>query len=206
MRLLLTIIVAALLGVVSASASPPTIIPRTNEVASFERIQPVFQSKQIPRTRGDALLALLDGGLSVSPRMKDVPSSKYICDLPAPARLWMELTLTNGFTFRIGLLHDGGLLYLPDGLYVFNKASDGKVAKEWMNQMEADLSHEIANAPKPCAYTLGTADDGGTLSGVARLFYHDAGKWRQIYEANRSAIKNPNLLNGSEKLTIPKLK
>ena len=68
------------------------------------------------------------------------------------------------------------------------------------------LKREVVSATKPCVYGLGTVEDGGTLSGVARLFYGDATKWRQIYEANRSSIKNPNVVDGGVRLTIPKLR
>jgi hypothetical protein len=74
-----------------------------------------------------------------------------------------------------------------------------------MDELDADLRREVLNTPKPFVYTLGTLNDGGTLSGVARLFYGDPNKWHQIYEANRKTIKNPNVLRGNEKLVIPKL-
>ena len=72
-----------------------------------------------------------------------------------------------------------------------------------MADLEADLRREVVSAPKPCVYKLGTVDDSVTLSGVARLFYGDASKWRQIYEANRATIKNPGVILGTERLTIP---
>ena len=44
--------------------------------------------------------------------------------------------------------------------------------------MDYRKSGEILSAPKPCVYKMGTMNDTGTLSGVARLFYGDASKWR----------------------------
>jgi nucleoid-associated protein YgaU len=95
-------------------------------------------------------------------------------------------------------------LYLPEGFYEPSEASSKQVA-QWMAETEADLRREVISAPKPCTYKVGTVDDGGTLSGIARLFYGDASKWKQIYEANRPVLKNPNIISGTETLTIPKL-
>jgi nucleoid-associated protein YgaU len=124
--------------------------------------------------------------------------------LPVPPRLWIAIALTNGTTYRIGLSHDGGLLYLPEGLYEVSEATSDQVFK-WMAEIEADLRKEVISAPKPCAYKVGTVDDGGTLSGIARIFYGDTSKWKKIYEANRSVLKNPDIITGTETLTIPKL-
>ena len=74
-----------------------------------------------------------------------------------------------------------------------------------MRLRKAELRQKILSAPKPCVYKMGTLDDGGTLSGVAKLFYGAASKWPVIYNANRSEIKNPNNMTGKETLTIPKL-
>jgi hypothetical protein len=192
-----------LLAVIATAAEPPRI-PFTNQVARYEREQPVFQSKQIPRERGDALLALLDGGRATDRWMKAGFPPGVVCVLPVPARLWMTVTLTNGTTYRIGLSHDGGLLHLPEGLYEVTDAASKPVAK-LMAELEADLRREVVSAPRPCVYKIGTAGDGSTLSGVARLFYGDASKWPRIYEANRKALKSPHQITGSESLTIPKL-
>lgn len=70
--------------------------------------------------------------------------------------------------------------------------------------MDEDLRREIVGAPRPVVYTVSMLDDGNTLSGIARLFYGDATKWRRIYEANRKLIKNPNVIYGGMQLTIPK--
>jgi len=83
-----------------------------------------------------------------------------------------------------------------------------QAAAKWYAEMQlkrAAMRQNLLNAPKPHAYTVGTLDDGGTLSGVAKLFYGDASKWREIYHANRSILKDPNKLTGRETLTIPKL-
>jgi nucleoid-associated protein YgaU len=187
------------------SAAPPNI-PRTNEVGHYEREQPVFQSKQISKERGDALLSALDGGRQIqeigSWRLAGEPPG---CILPVPAHHWVSITRTNGSAYRIGVSFEGSLVYLPEGLFEVREAAYKLVAKA-VSQLDDDLRGEIMRAPKPVAYTVGIVDDGGTLSGIARLFYGDGSKWSQIYEANRKTIKNPDVINGGMKLTIPKLK
>jgi nucleoid-associated protein YgaU len=44
---------------------------------------------------------------------------------------------------------------------------------------------------------------GDSLSKIAKREYGDAQKWRQIYEANRAQIKDPDLIYPGQVLTIP---
>lgn len=199
-----------LLGVTSIFAGLPSI-PRTNEVVQYERDYPVFQSKTIPREQGDALLSALDGGRQIQEwNIHDgvgigavfQVGSNVICRLPVPPHDWMNIILTNGTTYRLGI--GDRFVELPEGRYEMTDAVRDKFVKV-LHQLDEDLRQEIVNAPKPLVYTVSTVDDGGTLSGISRLFYGDATKWKKIYEANRQTIKNPDKITGGMKLTIPKL-
>jgi nucleoid-associated protein YgaU len=44
---------------------------------------------------------------------------------------------------------------------------------------------------------------GDSLSKIAEREYGNANRWREIYEANRATIKNPNLIYPGQKLRIP---
>jgi nucleoid-associated protein YgaU len=44
---------------------------------------------------------------------------------------------------------------------------------------------------------------GDSLSKIAKREYGDAQKWRQIYEANRDQIKDPDLIYPGQVLSIP---
>jgi nucleoid-associated protein YgaU len=44
---------------------------------------------------------------------------------------------------------------------------------------------------------------GETLSGLARRYYGNAGKWRHIYEANRDKLKKPSGLQAGMTIVIP---
>jgi nucleoid-associated protein YgaU len=48
-----------------------------------------------------------------------------------------------------------------------------------------------------------TVVSGDSLSKIAKREYGDAQKWRQIYEANREQIKDPDLIYPGQVLTIP---
>jgi TonB family protein len=56
---------------------------------------------------------------------------------------------------------------------------------------------------KPFTYSVGEANDGGTLKGLAQLVYDDKKMWIQIYEANRDVVRDPNALRYGMSLTIP---
>ena len=57
--------------------------------------------------------------------------------------------------------------------------------------------------PLPCSYRVGDGPDGGTLYGVARLFYGDASKWPVIHSASKGLLPDPNKVRPGLALTIP---
>lgn len=66
---------------------------------------------------------------------------------------------------------------------------------------------KAAPAPKitknPKAKKTYTVKRGDTLWGIAKRFYGSGAKYPTIYNANRSKIKNPNLIYPGQVLTIP---
>ena len=63
-------------------------------------------------------------------------------------------------------------------------------------------SSSTAPAPADQAQTY-TVQSGDNLSKIAKHVYGDASKWHKIYEANRDKIKNPDLIQPGEVLTLP---
>ena len=61
------------------------------------------------------------------------------------------------------------------------------------------------NPLSPRTYTVGSKRDGGTLSGIARMFYGDSDQWKRIYQANRRTIRNPDIIRNGMKLKIPRI-
>lgn len=45
--------------------------------------------------------------------------------------------------------------------------------------------------------------NGDSLSKIAKREYGDASKWHRIYEANKSVIKDPDLIYPGQELKIP---
>ena len=44
---------------------------------------------------------------------------------------------------------------------------------------------------------------GDTLYGLARQYYNDQGRWKDIYAANGDRVKDPNLIYVGQELVIP---
>ncbi|HEY0004194.1 MAG TPA: LysM peptidoglycan-binding domain-containing protein [Pyrinomonadaceae bacterium] len=48
-----------------------------------------------------------------------------------------------------------------------------------------------------------TVKSGDTLSKISKQFYGDAGKFMDIFYANRDKLENPDTLQPGQELTIP---
>lgn len=48
-----------------------------------------------------------------------------------------------------------------------------------------------------------TVQAGDTLGKIAQKVYGDAGRWKEIFEANKDTIKNPDLIQVGQELKIP---
>ena len=44
---------------------------------------------------------------------------------------------------------------------------------------------------------------GDTLSKIAKTVYGDAGRWKEIWEANKAQIPNPDLIHPGQQLSMP---
>jgi nucleoid-associated protein YgaU len=68
----------------------------------------------------------------------------------------------------------------------------------------ADLGRQVraVNEPKAATRTY-TVESGDSLSAIALSVYGDAGRWPEIFEANKDQLSNPNLIHPGQKLRIP---
>lgn len=57
-----------------------------------------------------------------------------------------------------------------------------------------------AAAPAEQTYTVAKGD---TLSKIAKHFYGNANRWKEIFEANRDQLSNPDLIKPGQVLKIP---
>ena len=61
-------------------------------------------------------------------------------------------------------------------------------------------SSSTAPADQGQSYTV---QSGDSLSKIAKHVYGDANKWHAIFDANRDKIKNPDLIQPGQVLTLP---
>jgi len=74
--------------------------------------------------------------------------------------------------------------------------------------MASDDMPDISNVKSGASSTatrIYVVVSGDSLSKIAKREYGDANKWKQIFEANRDIIKDPNLIHPGQKLKLPPL-
>ncbi|MBK7232801.1 MAG: LysM peptidoglycan-binding domain-containing protein [Saprospiraceae bacterium] len=54
-------------------------------------------------------------------------------------------------------------------------------------------------------YTKHTVAKGESLSLIAKKYYKDVSKYKQIFEANKDILDNPDLIHPGQELVIPNL-
>ncbi len=54
-------------------------------------------------------------------------------------------------------------------------------------------------------YHKHTVKSGETLGKIAKHYYKNAAKYKEIFEANTNILKNPDLIHPGQELIIPKL-
>ena len=69
---------------------------------------------------------------------------------------------------------------------------------DWEKELEADIRNE-----KSDIYGIWTVKSGDTLSKIAKSAYDNAGSYMKIFEANKNILKNPDVIQVGQKLTIP---
>jgi len=95
---------------------------------------------------------------------------------------------------------------------VFDKDKDAEKKKADFSDVVAGGSSTAPPADAPAAQAAPNVADvektytvvaGDTLSKIAKREYGDASKWHHIYEANKDAIKNPDLIYPGQTFKIP---
>jgi nucleoid-associated protein YgaU len=95
---------------------------------------------------------------------------------------------------------------------IFDRKDDTPKAKPDFSNVQSGSS---STAPAPVPIDTGSTGTtgisgstyvvvkGDSLSKIAKRQYGDAGKWRQIFEANKDIIKDPDLIYPGQTLKIP---
>jgi nucleoid-associated protein YgaU len=68
----------------------------------------------------------------------------------------------------------------------------------WENEVAADITVEHNDV-----FGRYKVQSGDTLSKVAQKFYGDSSKYRQIFDANKDVLKDPNKINVGQELKLP---
>jgi len=176
-------------------------LPSTNEVAKYERYTH-GENKwfEISKSDGDTILYCLrdiDNFERPKPPPPEVISVKW-----APLALTFRVIGVDGGTNNVWF----GSASVGFGMYdnrIIPEAERATLSQLFNAWKEADKKR-ILSQPLPCQFRIGSIEDSGTLSAIAKLFYGDASKWPAIWEANKNIIKNPHAVD-RQLITIPKL-
>ncbi len=96
---------------------------------------------------------------------------------------------------------DAYTAYNDDSL-TYEEPSNSYYAPETASVAPAAQATPAAQ-PAPAATRTHVVAKGETLNSIARMYYSDQSKWRQIYEANRGTLTDPNRLRIGQELVIP---
>jgi nucleoid-associated protein YgaU len=75
-----------------------------------------------------------------------------------------------------------------------------EVHRQEAEAFKAEQAEKEAEAPD---FTFYTIQSGDTLSGIAKKHYGDATKWRELYEANREVIEDPDKIYPGQQIRVP---
>ncbi|MBX3700465.1 MAG: LysM peptidoglycan-binding domain-containing protein [Dokdonella sp.] len=90
----------------------------------------------------------------------------------------------------------------------FSNVQGGSASTAAAPAPKADFSNVQAGSattapPAAPAVQTYTVVKGDTLSKIAKHFYGNANRWREIFEANRDQLSNPDLIKPGQVLAIP---
>lgn len=109
-----------------------------------------------------------------------------------------KLGTKNGYVNEEnGVLKIGGIVHCQfekNQLWNAIKAIGG----EKPTDIQADIDVETNDY-----YAKYTVEKGDTLGNISKHFYEEAGKYMQIFNANRDILDNPDLIHPGQVLTIP---
>ncbi|RIL10452.1 hypothetical protein DCC79_07970 [bacterium] len=81
-------------------------------------------------------------------------------------------------------------------------AAQQREMEEMRRKLEAELAAQ-AQTHTATAQPTYTVQRGDTLSHIAQRMLGRAGRWPEIFEANKDKIKNPNLIYPGQVLVLP---
>ena len=111
-----------------------------------------------------------------------------------------ELQIKNG-----DVSEEGGVLKIKgEAATQYEKNIIWDKIKEIGGSSPADIKANITVADDS-VYHRHTVKSGESLSKIAKHYYGDPMKYKQIFEANTNILKNPDLIHPDQVLVIPNL-
>ncbi|MEX0359905.1 LysM peptidoglycan-binding domain-containing protein [Flagellimonas sp.] len=114
--------------------------------------------------------------------------------------LGQELAIKGG-----DVSEEGGILKIKgEAATPYEKNILWDKIKEIGGQSPSDIKANIT-VGDDSVYHRHTVKSGESLSKIAKHYYGDAMKYKQIFEANTNILKNPDLIHPDQELVIPNL-
>lgn len=115
-------------------------------------------------------------------------------------KLGQELEIKDGYVSEEdGVLKIGGMAktqYEKDQIWDKIKKAGGDAP----NDIVADITVETTEY-----YHIHTVASGDSLSKIAKSYYGDPMKYKEIFEANTDILKDPNVIHPGQELKLPNL-
>jgi len=174
-------------------------LPSSQNIISFERSGLL---KKVSQEDGKKILLLLSNITNYKAFKYHRSGIDHAIPIPTTYYFCIETKKTK---LKLYFSNNGSLVNTPKGLLVIPDNIRNKIKSmidKWQNEDKAYVKKQ----PLPYQYKIGSLKGIMSLSEIAKFFYGDSSKWKIIYEANKTIIKNPNIVHGGEIITIPKLK
>lgn len=111
----------------------------------------------------------------------------------------------KGFNFQGGAEERDGKLYFKGTVATqdqANKIWDAiKTIPDWPSEIVADI--KATGGPAAAAHQTYTVKSGDTLSKIAKEFLGDPNAYREIFDANRDQLSDPDKIKPGQVLKIP---
>jgi hypothetical protein len=181
-------------------------IPSVNKVAQYERYSPAEETwLPVSKVHGDTVLTYLRNINDFN--LGNVNDRRKV--------LGFRAIHVDGDTNTVWFCHTGEFIKCPpqnnapywwDGYpRLVGRDEECEALAQLFNAWAETDIKRIVSQPLPCKYRIGSLSDYDTLSDIAKMFYGDAAKWPLIWNANKTTIKNPDVIQWRMFITIPKL-
>ena len=188
--------------------------PKPGEVVAYaaERRMTNGRFRRYPaiaKAEGDEWLRLLADFASFEERPRPRPGPDGIVPLirPVPANVSLSCVRADGATNVVCVWAQGSRWLVSDGRIRerFLPAAVQAAFESRVAAWEAADVRTFRETPLPCRYRLGDGPDGGTLSGVAELFYGKAAPWVPLWNANKDVAPDPDHVPMGTELLVPNI-